>query len=253
MKRRRSRNLPVISEQVSSLREGVRLFTEKVQPPVGRPPVVTPQPGGLDSTEMRSRFWRLFNLQHWLWGCDVRHVVGNRLIQMGLQRIPAPPGFRSPSVYLQSLPRGRTVILRGFGTVIAEAGIGAVFLSRYLPFPEWMPEFDPGVDHRRLPFVPEQLPPRVLPSPSEMVVVRDLVVQLLQWIAEWEQAAIEQLGPIDRDRSILDWSPRGTEFSAATLPAIWRQLVGRMEAAPSQSLAWFDRDAVTPVARPVVA
>lgn len=241
MKRRRSRRVPVIPEPAAAVRKEVRLFSAVAHSAVGQSPVVPSLPGDPGSpTDEKRRFRALLNLQHWLWGCDVRHATGNRLLQQGLRRIQPPPGCRSPSVYLQHLPGGRTVILRGFGTVISETGTGAVFLPRHLPFPEWMPEFDTTVESGRLPFVPDQLPPRIRPSGPETAAVRTLVVHLLRWIADWEQTALSQLGASDRDRSILNWAPEGRDFPAATLPETWRRLAGRLEAAPSGSLAWFD-------------
>ncbi len=185
--------------------------------------------------DWQRRFRLLFNLQHWLWGCDVRHRFGNLLVQWGLRRVPVPPGFRAPSLYLAELEGGLRVFLRGFGTVIAAPEVGGIFLSRYMPQPEWMPTFD----GETLPFVPAQLPQRRSPSSLETDQIRHLLVRFFDWIADWERTALAHLGPADRDGSILDWSPRGAEVSAASLPESWEQLARALEQSAPATLGWF--------------
>lgn len=185
--------------------------------------------------DWQRRFRLLFNLQHWLWGCDVRHPRGNLLLDWGLRRVPVPPDCRAPSLYLAELQGGLTVFLRGFGTVIASPEVGGIFLSRYLPQPEWMPTFD----CETLPFVPAQLPHRRSPSSLETDQIRHLLVRFFDWIADWERTALTHLGPADRDGSILAWSPRGAEVTAASLPETWEQLARALEQSAPATLGWI--------------
>ena len=74
----------------------------------------------------------LLSQQVWCWGRDILRPEGNWLLQNGFVCIK-PPAERDgcSSVYTLQLPRGRCVVLRGFGAFYGDQRCGGVFLPRY--------------------------------------------------------------------------------------------------------------------------
>ena len=63
---------------------------------------------------------------------------GNWLIEIGFNRIEPPDDRKDcPSVYSHELPRGQSVVLRGFGVFFGDSAHGGIFVPRY----EFQPKY----------------------------------------------------------------------------------------------------------------
>ena len=97
----------------------------------------------------------LLSQQVWCWGRDILRPEGNWLLEIGFDCIE-PPADRKEyhSVYSLELPRGRCVILRGFGAFYGDLRRGGVFLPRY----EFRPRYTNHATLERPPWSDADLP-----------------------------------------------------------------------------------------------
>ena len=82
----------------------------------------------------------LLSQQAWCWGRDIQRPEGNWLLEIGFDRIEPPADRKNcSSVYSLQLPRGRCVVLRGFGAFYGDRRRGG------LELPEPLRAHDPGL------------------------------------------------------------------------------------------------------------
>ena len=117
----------------------------------------TSQP--LNELSTRSQLFKyavtLLSQQIWCWGCDIMRPEGNWLIEIGFNRIEPPDNRKDcPSVYSLELPRGQSVVLRGFGVFFGDSAHGGIFVPRY----EFQPKYTKSATLDRPPWSDEDLP-----------------------------------------------------------------------------------------------
>lgn len=170
-------------------------------------------------------FWAvaLLSQQLWCWGQDISRPEGNRLLQVGFDRIPPPEEEKdsSSSVYRLNIPGGRNVILRGFGVFYGDEKFGGVFFPRY----EFLPRYTPTSILEKPPWLKGDLPSLALPSPAQRIPFVSLVLDLIEWIRIYEMEIVDQLG-VEYRRSTLDlWDDgRRLVIPAEEVIRSWRLL-----------------------------
>lgn len=164
----------------------------------------------------------LLNQQTWCWGRDVLRSEGNWLVESGFQRLKPPVGRKDcSSVYTLALPRGRCVVLRGFGVFYGDKALGSVFLGRY----EFQPKFTPKAMFDYPPWSVEDLPQLRPPTDSHRNRCALLMVELIDWIRSYEVTIAERLGIAYRRRTLIQWNNGRRPFTPAEkLASAWREL-----------------------------
>ena len=164
----------------------------------------------------------LLSQQVWCWGRDIIRPEGNWLIEVGFERIP-PPQDRGEcaSAYTLSLPSGRTVSLRGFGTFYGNVACGGIFWPRF--------EFDPlFTTQGKLdcpPWTQADLPALDAPTEEQRHACQTLVLELIDWIYEYECHVIDNLGIQYRRATLRKWDNGSRPFTPAEeYASAWRGL-----------------------------
>jgi len=170
----------------------------------------------------------LLSQQVWCWGRDILRPEGNWLLEIGFDRIE-PPAERKgcSSVYTLALPRGRCVVLRGFGVFYGDRQRGGVFLPRY----EFRPKYTTHATLECPPWSDEDLPNLSSPTHSQRTACTILTLELIDWIRSYEVTIVEQLGIEYRRSTLLQWN-NGKRFfvPAEHLASAWRELSLRVAA-----------------------
>ncbi|MDG2382245.1 MAG: hypothetical protein P8N76_11290 [Pirellulaceae bacterium] len=163
----------------------------------------------------------LLSQQAWCWGRDILRPEGNWLLEIGFDRIE-PPADRKEcsSVYSRELPRGRCVVLRGFGAFYGDCRRGGVFLPRY----EFRPRYTKHATLERPPWSDADLPKLNWPTESQRTCCASLTLDLIDWIRTYETNIVEFLG-IEYRRSTLDkWDNGKRTIPAEEMARAWRVL-----------------------------
>ena len=164
----------------------------------------------------------LLSQQLWCFGQDIRRVEGNWLIEQGFQRTPPPREQKDcPSVYTLALSASKRVVLRGFGIFFGDDDKGGVFLERYTFCPQFSQQSRLTVG----PWSCEDLPPMVPPNSEQSVRCRLMLMELTQWIIEYEVRVHQQLGADYRRESLARWNNGKRRFVAAErMSCLWRHV-----------------------------
>ena len=161
----------------------------------------------------------LLDQQMWYWGQDIRRPDGNALTRYGFTRWQPPAPWSGSSAYVLAPDPGRQVVLWGFGFFYGDAASGGVYLARFDFDPFWSARSD-------LPaalWSPEQLPEFRSPqSPEERLCLSRLLTRALEWIAAYEQWALETLGLDYRTSCAAAWHKK--IIPPIEVPAAWRRL-----------------------------
>lgn len=165
----------------------------------------------------------LLSQQLWCWGRDIVRPAGNWLLEIGFDRIK-PPAKREgcSSVYTLELPNERRVVLRGFGAFYGDNQRGGVFLPRY----EFGPRYTTHAKLECPPWSIEDLPPNLTcPTDSQRTACRSLTLDLIDWIGNYEETIVDQLGIEYRRSSMVKWdNGKRPIVTAAEMPSAWRSL-----------------------------
>jgi hypothetical protein len=148
----------------------------------------------------------LLNQQLWCWGQDVRYAGGNLLMAYGGQRIPTPDARKSTSQYVFEDAAGAgQVALWGFGVWYGMAGVGSVFLKRY----EFRPRLNLSLYSAPEIWQTDRLPDLFTPTdPEEVQLARQLWVNALRWIGNYERWAHAQTSAAYRQGVVQAWPER---------------------------------------------
>lgn len=185
---------------------------------------------GLNGEAVR-RAADLLSQQIWCWGQDVVRPEGNWLCEAGFERIAAPADRENcSSVYRLELPRGRRVVLRGFGVFYGDDPLGGVFLKRY----EFRPRYSQRATLETMPWSAGDLPRMLTPTGDQQDRAATLTVELIAWIAGYEATVIEQLGVGYRRATLDRWSSNKRPLVAAeAMTASWQGLGAALTRDPS--------------------
>lgn len=170
----------------------------------------------------------LLSQQTWCWGRDILRPEGNWLLEIGFDRIE-PPADRKEccSVYSLKLPRGRCVVLRGFGVFYGDHQRGGVFLPRR----EFRPRYTTCATLKRPPWSDADLPKLSPPTRSQRTACVSLTLDLIDWIRSYELTIVERLGIEYRRSTLLEWdNGERPIFPAEQMAAAWRELSFRVAA-----------------------
>ena len=164
----------------------------------------------------------LFSQQIWCWGCDIRRPEGNWLVELGFERM-APPANREScsSVYALSLPDGRSVVLRGFGVFYGDPNFGGIFLPRF----EFCPLYIEQTTLDQPLWSNSDLPNCSYPNDSQRALCVSLMLDLIDWIKNYEKQVTQCLGIEYRRKSLIKWHNGDRPYIATEdmLPA-WHEL-----------------------------
>ncbi|MEN1679674.1 MAG: hypothetical protein AAGJ46_08775 [Planctomycetota bacterium] len=160
--------------------------------------------------------------QIWCWGRDILRPEGNWLVELGFERVKAPEDLEQcSSVYTLQLPRGRRVVLRGFGVFFGDDSHGGVFLPRY----EFAPKFTANATLNCPPWSANDLPELTPPDESNQDACRSMTLDLIDWIHGYEANVVEQLGIDYRRSTLADWKGgKRKSLPAEELAGAWRSL-----------------------------
>ncbi len=151
---------------------------------------------------------------------------GNWLLEIGFERIE-PPANRTecPSVYKLELPRGRCVVLRGFGVFYGDPDRGGIFLPRY----QFQPRCTKHARLDHLPWTKQDLPTLKRRTRSRQQTSAALMSDLIDWIGCYETRVAEQLGVAYRRETLDGWDD-GTRpvVPAAGMTSAWHDLSSRI-------------------------
>lgn len=163
----------------------------------------------------------LLDQQMWCWGQDVRHAGKNGLVDFGFERFPPPHGIQAGSCYRWCDSCGRRVALWGFGMFYGCACRGGIFLRRYrfaqtLTLSEQWP--DPCWRVGEFPTI-------ALPdSQEDWQRATSLLIDALDWIANYEGWATSTMGTSHRERCLSTW--KNPCCGADEITTHWHQLAG---------------------------
>tara|TARA_B100000519_G_scaffold183557_1_gene177290 strand:+ start:559 stop:1179 length:621 start_codon:yes stop_codon:yes gene_type:complete len=164
----------------------------------------------------------LLSQQIWCWGRDILRPEGNWLLQMGFQRIEPPTDERkTSSVYCLEIPNDRCVILRGYGVFYGDSKLGGVFLPRY----EYVPKYTEHSTLKTPPWKSSDLPELKPPTKAQKTEYRTLVLDLIDWIRNYEQDIIDKLGVEYRRYSLEGWdNGKRTIIPVEDMSHEWEQI-----------------------------
>lgn len=162
----------------------------------------------------------LLNQQIWCWGQDILSSKGNLLVRHGFQRTEKPAGSNFASLYRLELPPESRVILRGFGVFFGDNRWGGVFLRRF----DFKPQLTPSSDFSRPPWSVEDLPPLVSPREDRVRDCQHLLLELINWIHQYESWIAEQVGLDYRAETLLPWSEKNDSVPPEQMADAWRML-----------------------------
>jgi len=164
---------------------------------------------------------RLMHFQCWLWGCDIRRPEGNLLLEHGFSRQRPPAGTVGSSAYMLMLAPNAKLVLWGFGAFCGDPIEGGVYLRRY----EFTPVIVPQLNMHRLPWLPEQLRPAVLPPDLDAAQrMKQQFVMLLEWIARYEIWVRDSCGLEYRRQCAAESKKHRFRIPVEELVEEWQQL-----------------------------
>lgn len=157
----------------------------------------------------------LMHQQCWCWGQDVRRAEGNLLLERGFLRYRPPEEGSGATHYALRLDCASDLSLWGFGVAIAVRGIGSLYLNRYQMTPCFgLMDRLTGPIYR-----PEEL--SVVASIFDSRT-RRLSWLARQWIADYEDWVLDELGLAYRMETLRTWHE--PVIDPTTVPDLWRSL-----------------------------
>ena len=144
----------------------------------------------------------LFSQQIWCWGRDILRKEGNWLIQQGFDGIKSPAErVDSKTIYSLSLSESKSVILRGFGVLFTNQSYGTIFLPRY----DFRPKFSEDTELKIPPWELSDLSEFKFPDELEKEHSSSMLIELVDWIIEYEKEIQDKLGIDYRASTLLEW------------------------------------------------
>jgi hypothetical protein len=179
------------------------------------------------SGDFGRHFVAAYNLQMWCFGCDIRRIEGNLLIEYGYERHRAPTGSYGSSHYVLPLGADTHLHLLGFGLILHVADTGIV-LKRHDKLPRLVTHWNviPQL------FEPHQLPTATIPhSIEDITTATHLLTLLTNELSKYEKfvsSSVDSHYAQKRRRT----APRAIRQShRAELSAVWSGLSRQASAA----------------------
>ncbi len=161
----------------------------------------------------------LLDIEMWCWGRDIIRKSGNTLLEYGFTRGRPPEGIMGSSRYSLDLGRGSRIVLWGWG-VVHHTDAEGVFLRRY----KFDPKLTASRDELLARWSPEYIPGLRDPgSFEECRLTKRLLINLIQWIGEYERWIQDRLG-VEYRRDCVKARRKPTRIKAEQLPSLWEKL-----------------------------
>lgn len=173
-----------------------RAFCRPAHPPQGRDEPRARWPDGDPLEEWAA----LADQQFWCFGKDIEHPRGNLLRRYGLSRQGPPPDTEYASIYRAELSATRRIVLRGFGVFYGDDSRGGIFLQRV-----GVPRITAATDLRQPPWMITDLPEMRAPGPGDLDDVRWLMLDLIDWVRDYEVWVARQCGVAYRHAVVDGW------------------------------------------------
>ena len=127
----------------------------------------------------------------------------NWLIQLGFEvMITFLEKVRSKKIYSLSLPNSKNVILRGFGVLFSDQKLGTIFVPRY----DFRPKYTKSTELETPPWDVRDISELKFPVRSEKEYCISMLIELIDWIIEYESDIQSQLGIKYRIDTLCDWA-----------------------------------------------
>jgi hypothetical protein len=164
----------------------------------------------------------LLSQQIWCFGQDVIRPAGNWLLEIGFQRTP-PPEHREEcsSVYTLPIRDQARIVLRGFGIYFGDDDRGGLFIERYGFSPKV--SADPRLECP--PWSNSDMPAFHTPNTRQRDNTAMMLLELLDWIRQYECRVAARLGIQYRRDSLVHWNNGKRPFiPAEQIASSWRKL-----------------------------
>ncbi|MEM7476526.1 MAG: hypothetical protein AAF483_16180 [Planctomycetota bacterium] len=164
----------------------------------------------------------LLSQQLWCFGQDIERADGNWLLEMGFQRKQPPSGKQnSASLYILKMASKRWLMLRGFGVLVGDEDHGLLFIERFAFKPVYTAEANLKMD----PWDCDDMPIMKTVSSEKEPKARLLLLELIEWIIDYETRTIRELGKEYRCQTLERWD-NGTRWcvSSDQMVDLWRKL-----------------------------
>jgi len=164
----------------------------------------------------------LLSQQLWCWGRDISRPEGNWLVEIGFERIESPlERKKCSSMYSLKIKDNQCIILRGFGVFYGNNDHGGIFLPRY----KFLPRYSEHSNLKFLPWEEKDLPKMEPPSEPQQTSCETLTIDLINWIINYEENIVKQLGIEYRQSTLAEWDNRIREIiPAEKMTQEWRLL-----------------------------
>lgn len=163
----------------------------------------------------------LFGQQVWYWGQDVLNRRGNILVKMGFERNP-PPKNRGDcsSIYTLEVNSKQRIILRGFGVFWGDDERGGLLLLRDRFESKYMEESRP----RKPCWARHDFPKLFGPTVDQHLQCLELLVDLIEWIRQYEQRILNEYGFPYRQKVFHKWNDGKRQvLQPEDVPAAWQR------------------------------
>lgn len=179
----------------------------------------------------RKKVKPLLHQQMWLFGQDIVYPHGNLLYRYQFSHTRAAE--RGSSMYVRQVG-AQQVVLWGWGVWFGQADLGAIFVNRYKAKPQYTPvSILSDAVHQEA-----SLPLRThrVNSVADTQNIRELWVNLLSWLAEYEAWIVSETSKKWRQAAVRAFQHAVTKpESADTLSTQWQTLAERGKSLPIKS------------------
>lgn len=170
----------------------------------------------------RSGAIALLSQQIWCWGQDVQRPEGNWLLEIGFQREKPPENRKEcSSVYTLAINDRIRLVLRGFGVYLGDDRRGGLFIERFGFTPKYS-------IHPRLecpPWSDRDMPVFRCPTAQQRDEVAMMLLELIDWIRQYECDIVSHLGIDYRRDSLVKWNNgKRQTIPAEQMATSWRKL-----------------------------
>jgi len=174
--------------------------------------------------EFGRNFAKIFDLQMWCFGCDIRIETGNILLQSGFTRYRPEGKITGSSHYSKKLSDSHELHLWGFAVVITNYQHG-VCLRRH----ERVPTFAHAPQVENYSWRPHDLPVFTSPkSELERKQASKLLLLCVSEISEYENT-VEQIATPDYRNRCLSTRRNYRKFRGISLSDAWKELREKLD------------------------
>lgn len=163
----------------------------------------------------------LLEQQMWCFGCDIRRVEGNLLLEYGFTRHRPPEGKQGHSCYIFRPEADCQIGLWGSGLFYGDAQLGGLFLKRY----DFQPKLT-ALPHLSPSGIAEAKPPAAHKpqTPAEADCAANLASAALRWLSQYEAWVQANVGVSYRQDCIANWPKPKPTVATEAIATTWQSL-----------------------------